>query len=201
MVKIKLKNIFEIKNGILTKKEFRNQFGHKIIYPKDIDELYGIDFENLENYAEIKNFYKNKLQIGDILLETKDPFRVVLLEDIYSIPECGLIASSNFIILRRFSFFENNTKFKNDLICAILKSQLVKKTLKEYTKNKLVINQEEVGEIDVPDLTDDEIKIISESLKNFYKRKRSLLEIKKEIEYHSKEDNKRLNYTINKFIK
>ena len=112
-----------------------------------------------------------------------------------------MIASSNFIILRRFSFFENNTKFKNDLICAILKSQLVKKTLKEYTKNKLVINQEEVGEIDVPDLTDDEIKIISESLKNFYKRKRSLLEIKKEIEYHSKEDNKRLNYTINKFIK
>lgn len=139
--------------------------------------------------------------MGDILLETKDPFRVVILEDVYSIPECGLIASSNFIILRRFSFLENNTKFKNTLVCAILKSQLVKNALKEYTKNKLVVNQEEVGEIDIPDLTDDEIKAISESLKNFYKRKKSLLEIKKEIEYQSKEDNKKLNYIINKFIK
>ncbi|WP_426709667.1 hypothetical protein [Cetobacterium sp. SF1] len=200
MIKIKLRNIFEIKTGILIKKELRGQLGHKIIYPKDIDEFYDINFDFLENYGEIKTFFKNKLQINDILLETKDPFRVTILKD-PNILNCGLLASSNFIILRKIIFLENNNKYNPDLICAVLKSKSIRKIFKKYTEDKLVINQYEVGEIDIPDLSNDEMEILIETIQSFYKRKKIMLSLKKELEYNLTEDNKKLLYKINKYIK
>ncbi|MGL6168144.1 MAG: hypothetical protein ACRC0Y_07635 [Fusobacteriaceae bacterium] len=200
MIFIKLKDICEIKNGILVKKELRNQFGHKIIYPKDLDNLYDIDTNSLDNYGEIKTFYKNNLQYNDILIETKEPFRITILKEIF-LPKCGIVATSNFIVLRRKLILENAQKYPPNLICTFLKTDKIKEIFKKYTQNKLVLNQDEIGDLEIPDFSKDDIDIVNSSLETLYKRKRIMLSLKKRIEYELSEDNKRFKNKIKRFFR
>ncbi|MGL5983282.1 MAG: hypothetical protein ACRCZR_08135 [Cetobacterium sp.] len=200
VISIKLKDIYEIKSGILVKKELRNELGHKIIYPKDIDNLYDVDIESLDNYGKIKTLYKNKLQINDILIETKEPFRVTILKELF-LPKCGVIASSNFIILRKKLTVENVLNYPANLICSFLKSDKIKELFKTYTENKLVINQDEIGSVDIPNLSKEVVHEINNNLENWYKRKAIMLSLKKKLEYELSEDNKRFKNKNKNFFK
>ncbi|MGL4534740.1 MAG: hypothetical protein ACRCUA_06760, partial [Fusobacteriaceae bacterium] len=143
----------------------------------------------------------NKLQFKDILIENKNPFRVFIIDSF--LPSIGLIASSNFLVLRKKNFTnrdDENNKICPDLVFLFLKSKMVNKIFQSYTENKLVINQDELGEIEFLDISIEQQNELISRYKTISLRKKEALELKKKIELQFSDDNKRLQKEINKLM-
>lgn len=192
---MEIHDLFSIKSGLLLKKEFRNEFGVKILLSKSINEFNLLDEDELEDYGDIKNLTKNKLQTGDIVVENKEPFRVLYIEQL-GIPY-DIMVASNFLVLRRN---EEKSEYNLYFIFLYLQSDLIKEHLRSIILKKSVIAKNDIGEIELPNTSLQEQEVISQQAKkynditnNFFKR------IKREKE-QLKEMKKGINSKLNKII-